>query len=45
MLTWGPTRGPEKVAQVTAYLVHKNREATGTTGGDADTKPDSAGQS
>jgi len=29
MLTWGPILGPEKVAQVAAYVVHKNREATG----------------
>ena len=29
MLTWGPILGPEKVAQVTAYVVHKNQEATG----------------
>jgi cytochrome c oxidase cbb3-type subunit 3 len=30
MLTWGPILGPEKVAQVAAYVVHQNREATGT---------------
>lgn len=30
MLTWGPILGPEKVAEVTAYVVAKNREATGT---------------
>jgi cytochrome c oxidase cbb3-type subunit 3 len=29
MLTWGPILGPEKVAQVAAYVVEKNREATG----------------
>jgi cytochrome c oxidase cbb3-type subunit 3 len=29
MLTWGPILGPEKVAQVAAYIVHKNREVTG----------------
>jgi cytochrome c oxidase cbb3-type subunit 3 len=28
MLTWGPILGPEKVAQVAAYVVEKNREAT-----------------
>lgn len=28
MLTWGPILGPEKVAQVTAYVVHKYQEAT-----------------
>jgi cytochrome c oxidase cbb3-type subunit 3 len=27
MLTWGPILGPEKVAQVAAYVVHQNREA------------------
>ncbi len=45
MLTWGPILGPEKVAQVAAYVVHKNREATGATGGESGEKPDSAGQS
>ena len=29
MLTWGPILGPEKVAQVAAYVVSRNREATG----------------
>jgi cytochrome c oxidase cbb3-type subunit 3 len=29
MLTWGPILGPAKVAQVTAYVVSRNREATG----------------
>jgi cytochrome c oxidase cbb3-type subunit 3 len=29
MLTWGPILGPEKVAQVAAYVVSKNREAAG----------------
>jgi len=29
MLTWGPILGPEKVAEVAAYVVHQNREATG----------------
>ncbi|HXH29055.1 MAG TPA: c-type cytochrome, partial [Candidatus Polarisedimenticolia bacterium] len=29
MLTWGPILGPEKVAQVAAYVVERNREATG----------------
>jgi cytochrome c oxidase cbb3-type subunit 3 len=29
MLTWGPILGPEKVAQVAAYVVEQNREATG----------------
>jgi len=29
MLTWGPILGPEKVAQVAAYLVYRNAEATG----------------
>lgn len=29
MITWGPILGPEKVAQVAAYVVQKNREATG----------------
>jgi cytochrome c oxidase cbb3-type subunit 3 len=29
MLTWGPILGPEKVALVAAYVVDKNREATG----------------
>ncbi len=28
MLTWGPILGPEKVAQVAAYVVHQNHEAT-----------------
>ena len=27
MLTWGPILGPEKVAQVAAYVVDQNREA------------------
>jgi cytochrome c oxidase cbb3-type subunit III len=31
MLTWGPILGPEKVAQVSAYVVSRNREATGHT--------------
>ncbi len=29
MLTWGPILGPEKVAEVTAYVVDQNRAATG----------------
>lgn len=29
MLTWGPILGPAKVAQVAAYVVAQNREATG----------------
>ena len=29
MLTWGPILGPEKVAQVAAYVVARNAEATG----------------
>ncbi|HXG43944.1 MAG TPA: cbb3-type cytochrome c oxidase N-terminal domain-containing protein [Gemmatimonadales bacterium] len=29
MLTWGPILGPEKVAQVAAYVVHANHEALG----------------
>jgi cytochrome c oxidase cbb3-type subunit 3 len=29
MLTWGPILGPEKVAQVAAYVVSRNRQATG----------------
>lgn len=29
MLTWGPILGPEKVGQVAAYVVSRNREATG----------------
>ena len=29
MLTWGPILGPEKVAQVAAYVVHQNSEAVG----------------
>lgn len=29
MLTWGPILGPEKVAQVAAYVVEQNGEATG----------------
>lgn len=29
MLTWGPILGPEKVAQVAAYVVERNRQATG----------------
>lgn len=29
MLTWGPILGPEKVAQVAAYVVTRNAEATG----------------
>jgi cytochrome c oxidase cbb3-type subunit 3 len=29
MLTWGPILGPEKVAEVAAYVVQRNREATG----------------
>ena len=37
MLTWGPILGPEKVAQVAAYVVSKNREATGH---EADEKKD-----
>jgi cytochrome c oxidase cbb3-type subunit 3 len=28
MLTWGPILGPEKVAQVAAYVVSENRAAT-----------------
>jgi cytochrome c oxidase cbb3-type subunit III len=33
MLTWGPILGPAKVAQVAAYVISRNREATG--GGEA----------
>lgn len=29
MLTWGPILGPAKVAQVAAYVISKNRKATG----------------
>ncbi|MEO8029230.1 MAG: cbb3-type cytochrome c oxidase N-terminal domain-containing protein [Gemmatimonadota bacterium] len=29
MLTWGPILGPEKVAEVAAYVVSRNAEATG----------------
>jgi cytochrome c oxidase cbb3-type subunit 3 len=29
MLTWGPILGPEKVAQVAAYVVYRNAQATG----------------
>lgn len=29
MLTWGPILGPEKVAQVAAYVSHQNSEAVG----------------
>jgi cytochrome c oxidase cbb3-type subunit 3 len=29
MITWGPILGPEKIAQVAAYVVKRNREATG----------------
>lgn len=29
MLTWGPILGPEKIGQVAAYVLHKNREALG----------------
>ncbi|MFI5210531.1 MAG: cbb3-type cytochrome c oxidase N-terminal domain-containing protein [Gemmatimonadales bacterium] len=29
MLTWGPILGPEKVAEVAAYVVYRNAEATG----------------
>jgi cytochrome c oxidase cbb3-type subunit 3 len=29
MLTWGPILGPEKVAEVAAYVVSQNRAATG----------------
>jgi cytochrome c oxidase cbb3-type subunit 3 len=29
MLTWGPILGPEKVAEVAAYVVARNAEATG----------------
>jgi cytochrome c oxidase cbb3-type subunit 3 len=43
MLTWGPILGPEKVAQVAAYVVSRNREATGS-GGEAE-KKDQAGHS
>ena len=32
MLTWGPILGPEKVSQVAAYVVSRNREATGQGG-------------
>ena len=30
MLTWGPILGPEKVSQVAAYVVSRNRAATGS---------------
>ncbi len=30
MLTWGPILGPEKIAEVAAYVISKNHEATGT---------------
>ena len=33
MLTWGPILGPEKVAEVAAYVVQRNREATGVPAG------------
>jgi cytochrome c oxidase cbb3-type subunit 3 len=36
MLTWGPILGPEKIAEVAAYVVHKNREATGHDDDDDD---------
>jgi cytochrome c oxidase cbb3-type subunit 3 len=40
MLTWGPILGPAKVAQVAAYIVARNREATGKKdASDEDTKP------
>lgn len=44
MLTWGPILGPAKVAQVTAYVVMKNREAVGGHEDDEhrDSKPESA---
>lgn len=29
MITWGPILGPEKIAQVAAFVVERNREATG----------------
>ncbi|HTS89097.1 MAG TPA: cbb3-type cytochrome c oxidase N-terminal domain-containing protein [Gemmatimonadales bacterium] len=29
MITWGPILGPQKVAQVAAYVVFRNRQATG----------------
>jgi cytochrome c oxidase cbb3-type subunit 3 len=29
MLTWGPILGPEKVAEVAAYVISRNAEATG----------------
>jgi cytochrome c oxidase cbb3-type subunit 3 len=43
MLTWGPILGSAKVAQVAAYVVSKNREATGENGEDKkESKPESA---
>jgi len=43
MLTWGPILGSAKVAQVAAYVVSKNREATGENGEDRkESKPESA---
>jgi cytochrome c oxidase cbb3-type subunit III len=35
MITWGPILGPEKIAQVAAFVVQRNREATGRRDADA----------
>lgn len=40
MLTWGPILGAEKVAEVAAYVVQRNREATGWKGEDAEARRD-----
>jgi cytochrome c oxidase cbb3-type subunit 3 len=45
MLTWGPILGPEKVAEVAAYVVSRNREATGEGGDEHEARHDSAGHS
>ena len=45
MLTWGPILGSEKVAQVAAYIVEKNREATGRGSSESDKKKDESDHS